>query len=114
MPPGCQPHPLDWGQAAGQPGCSKDSGLDSAQMDGTAHIPPVPAPPPHPMHVPQRQGMDKAGKPSVSQEGQASFCPAVLPEFPATKALNHRASWKITVKFLGWRDRQTKAWGLRG
>ena len=67
MPPGCQPHPLDWGQAAGQPGCSKSrcNGLDSAQMDGTAHIPPVPAPPPHPMHVP-RPARDGQGREASS------------------------------------------------
>ena len=60
------------------------------------------------------KGWTRQGSHQSPKKDRASFCPAMLPDFPTTEALNHRASWKITAKFLGWRDRQTKAWGLRG
>lgn len=58
-----------------------------------------------------KQGMEKAGKPSISQEGHSVLL-SMMPDFPTAEALTCRASRKISV--LGQRDRHTEAWCCRG
>lgn len=98
--PGCQPHPLVRGHAAGQPECRKDGGLASLMWVGKPTSFLFPLLHQQLVHLASSRWR-RQGSHQSPRKDTASFRPAMLPDVDDPSS----TSWEITVS----RDRQAEA-----